>query len=497
MLRFGAPTLAWETRLDYPHLWGTRRIGPDLARQGGTHTQDWHFAHLFAPRAIVPDSVMPAYPVAVRRRRPTDRGSRRATSWRTSRRSDARASSPGPKARRTRARRATCADDEMATMALSGDDAAQRESGATAPARRGTRDVPAVADLGAGPCASSRPTAPAVTAPPAPATVPVRPRCGRARRTWPSTPTRGRAIVDALWNGAAGTSMPAWRDHAPSDLAALVGRGAQPRRRRARRSRRSRRSELDARGARVRGQLRAVPRHRGRRTRHGGARSCASRRRISARSVRAFGVAMRAIAIGVEGTQMAPWTDRLSDARTSGRRPLRAQLVSRRRRSRRRRPMIADVIVVLSALLSVAFVVAWLAAARTCGLGSSGPSTASRNRYERYDRDRSRADRFAREPFPHDAARRQPASGLISAALVCAVIGVITVAATVIHERGGASAAPTGMPEIATEDYGRRSDRRDRRTARAGPPGSRDALLGQPLRVRRRATSGRAPSPAR
>ena len=34
MLRFGAPTLAWETRFDYPHLWGTRRIGPDLARAG-------------------------------------------------------------------------------------------------------------------------------------------------------------------------------------------------------------------------------------------------------------------------------------------------------------------------------------------------------------------------------------------------------------------------------------------------------------------------------
>ena len=32
MPRFGAPTLAWETRDDAPHLWGTRRIGPDLAR---------------------------------------------------------------------------------------------------------------------------------------------------------------------------------------------------------------------------------------------------------------------------------------------------------------------------------------------------------------------------------------------------------------------------------------------------------------------------------
>ena len=61
MARFGAPTLAWETRPDTPHLWGTRRIGPDLTRAGGTRPQDWHFAHLFSPRAMVPDSVMPPY----------------------------------------------------------------------------------------------------------------------------------------------------------------------------------------------------------------------------------------------------------------------------------------------------------------------------------------------------------------------------------------------------------------------------------------------------
>jgi len=61
MKRFGAPTLAWETRLDYPHLWGTRRIGPDLSRQYLTHPADWHFAHLYAPRSVATDSVMPAY----------------------------------------------------------------------------------------------------------------------------------------------------------------------------------------------------------------------------------------------------------------------------------------------------------------------------------------------------------------------------------------------------------------------------------------------------
>jgi len=59
--RFGAPTLAWETRFDYPHLMGTRRIGPDLSRAGGTRTENWHYVHLFAPRAVIPQSIMPAY----------------------------------------------------------------------------------------------------------------------------------------------------------------------------------------------------------------------------------------------------------------------------------------------------------------------------------------------------------------------------------------------------------------------------------------------------
>lgn len=62
MQRFGAPSLAWEGRLDTPHMLGTRRIGPDLARASGTRTGQWHLAHLYAPRTVVPQSVMPAYP---------------------------------------------------------------------------------------------------------------------------------------------------------------------------------------------------------------------------------------------------------------------------------------------------------------------------------------------------------------------------------------------------------------------------------------------------
>jgi mono/diheme cytochrome c family protein len=60
--RFGAPTAAWETTYDYPQLWGTRRIGPDLARESGLRSDDWQFAHLFNPRSTVPDSIMPSYP---------------------------------------------------------------------------------------------------------------------------------------------------------------------------------------------------------------------------------------------------------------------------------------------------------------------------------------------------------------------------------------------------------------------------------------------------
>lgn len=59
--RFGAPTAPWETQYDYPHLWGTRRIGPDLAREHGLRTDDWQFTHLFNPRSVVPDSIMPGY----------------------------------------------------------------------------------------------------------------------------------------------------------------------------------------------------------------------------------------------------------------------------------------------------------------------------------------------------------------------------------------------------------------------------------------------------
>jgi cytochrome c oxidase cbb3-type subunit I/II len=60
--RFGAPTEPWETKYDYPQLWGTRRIGPDLSREFNLRPRDWQLTHLYNPRLVVRDSVMPPYP---------------------------------------------------------------------------------------------------------------------------------------------------------------------------------------------------------------------------------------------------------------------------------------------------------------------------------------------------------------------------------------------------------------------------------------------------
>ena len=48
--------------LNYPALWGTRRIGPDLLRESGRQSNDWHVAHFWNPPDVAPLSVMPRYP---------------------------------------------------------------------------------------------------------------------------------------------------------------------------------------------------------------------------------------------------------------------------------------------------------------------------------------------------------------------------------------------------------------------------------------------------
>ncbi len=60
--RYGHYSLASESMYDHPFQWGSKRTGPDLARVGGKYSDEWHRQHLRAPRAVVPESVMPNYP---------------------------------------------------------------------------------------------------------------------------------------------------------------------------------------------------------------------------------------------------------------------------------------------------------------------------------------------------------------------------------------------------------------------------------------------------
>ena len=60
--RYGEYSKPGESIYDHPFLWGSRRIGPDLAREGGKYNELWHVRHMENPRAITPRSIMPPYP---------------------------------------------------------------------------------------------------------------------------------------------------------------------------------------------------------------------------------------------------------------------------------------------------------------------------------------------------------------------------------------------------------------------------------------------------
>lgn len=59
--RYGHYSLAGESVYDHPFLFGSKRIGPDLARVGGRYSDEWHRIHLTNPRDVVPESNMPAF----------------------------------------------------------------------------------------------------------------------------------------------------------------------------------------------------------------------------------------------------------------------------------------------------------------------------------------------------------------------------------------------------------------------------------------------------
>jgi len=76
-LRFGpvSTPAEYQNMMNLPHLFGTRRVGPDLIREAGKHSNDWHVAHFYDPRSVAPYSVMPAYPWFYNAdKRPNERG---------------------------------------------------------------------------------------------------------------------------------------------------------------------------------------------------------------------------------------------------------------------------------------------------------------------------------------------------------------------------------------------------------------------------------------
>ncbi len=59
--RYGEYSKAGEFVYDHPFLWGSKRTGPDLHRQGGKYSNAWQYNHLIDPRSMSPGSIMPDY----------------------------------------------------------------------------------------------------------------------------------------------------------------------------------------------------------------------------------------------------------------------------------------------------------------------------------------------------------------------------------------------------------------------------------------------------
>jgi cytochrome c oxidase cbb3-type subunit I/II len=61
VLRYGPASTLDESAYDHPFQWGSKRIGPDLARVGKKYPDLWHYRHMQDPRAVTPKSIMPSY----------------------------------------------------------------------------------------------------------------------------------------------------------------------------------------------------------------------------------------------------------------------------------------------------------------------------------------------------------------------------------------------------------------------------------------------------
>ena len=316
MARLGAPTLAWETRFDYPHLWGTRRIGPDLSRAAGTRSEDWHFAHLFSPRAIVAGSVMPAYSALFDGA--ADRPRQEARDLVAYLETLGRAREiAGPEGEAHAREACNCPDEEMAQMAfhepLNAHPARTRRDGAVPrdlatafrSARPGSNNGLARGrQLYGDHCASCHGEGGAGDGPGAGM---LRPRPS----SFVEHEYSDARLAEVLWNGVTGSSMPAWRDHAPSDLAAMASivKGFS-----AAREVPALPQNLSEIGARVY-VANCVQCHGQQGDGKGWAAAELTMTPTNFRGQRpSLDQSLRALRNGVEGTPMAPWTSRLDAA---------------------------------------------------------------------------------------------------------------------------------------------------------------------------------------
>ena len=61
-VRYGEYSKSGEFVYDHPFQWGSKRTGPDLAREGGKRDNVWHYLHMKNPKETSNGSIMPAYP---------------------------------------------------------------------------------------------------------------------------------------------------------------------------------------------------------------------------------------------------------------------------------------------------------------------------------------------------------------------------------------------------------------------------------------------------
>lgn len=61
VLRYGPASNLEDSMYDHPFQWGSKRTGPDLAREGGKYPDLWHYRHMINPREVTPKSIMPNY----------------------------------------------------------------------------------------------------------------------------------------------------------------------------------------------------------------------------------------------------------------------------------------------------------------------------------------------------------------------------------------------------------------------------------------------------